>query len=194
MYYNDFQISHDCLEAVTARMTQKNVVDQRVAEANFQGKLADMPRGRAARRVRLELAPERERVRARCVVPRDRARLGRDQRRRGLRRDSAAGRGQVRARDRRALLGLPNRRLPARREVLQVLVQLGSDRQLPVPRRLAARQPHAERRRAVLGPDGPGVHVGGRRRVPRGHDASVGQPRVEPEPCRDAAALRRAHL
>ncbi len=193
-YYNDFQISQDCLTAVTARMTQKQRRGPTRGGGELPGQARRYARGRAARRVRPELAHERERVRARCVVPRDRACLGRDQRRRGLRRGPDAGRGQVRARDRRALFGLPNRRLPARRDVLQVLVQLGSDRQLPVPRRLAARQPHAERRRAVLGPDRPGVHVGGRRRMPRGHDAPVGQPRVEPEPGRDAAALRRAHL
>ena len=75
MYYNDFQISDDCLTAVTARMTQRNVVEQRVAEANFQGKLADMPAGELRGAFGVEHALERERVRARCVVPRDGARL-----------------------------------------------------------------------------------------------------------------------
>ncbi len=45
IYYNDFQISDDCLTAVTARMSQRNEVEQRVTEANFQGKLADMRAG-----------------------------------------------------------------------------------------------------------------------------------------------------
>jgi iron complex outermembrane receptor protein len=45
LYYNDFQISDDCLDAVTARMTQRNVVEQRVTEVNFQGKLADLRAG-----------------------------------------------------------------------------------------------------------------------------------------------------
>jgi iron complex outermembrane recepter protein len=44
-YYNDFQISEDCLDAVTARMSQRNEVEQRVTEVNFQGKLADMRAG-----------------------------------------------------------------------------------------------------------------------------------------------------
>ena len=44
-YYNDFQISDDCLTAVTARMSQRNEVEQRVTEANFQGKIADMRAG-----------------------------------------------------------------------------------------------------------------------------------------------------
>jgi outer membrane receptor protein involved in Fe transport len=44
-YYNGFELSQDCREAVTIRMTQRNVVEQRVTEANFQGKLADMPAG-----------------------------------------------------------------------------------------------------------------------------------------------------
>ena len=45
IYYNDFQISDDCIEAVTARMSQRNVVEQRVTEVNFEGKLADMRAG-----------------------------------------------------------------------------------------------------------------------------------------------------
>jgi outer membrane receptor protein involved in Fe transport len=45
LYYNDFQISNDCLDAVTARMSQRNVVEQRVTEVNFQGKLADLRAG-----------------------------------------------------------------------------------------------------------------------------------------------------
>jgi outer membrane receptor protein involved in Fe transport len=45
LYYNDFQISDDCLDAVTARMSQRNVVEQRVTEVNFQGKLADLRAG-----------------------------------------------------------------------------------------------------------------------------------------------------
>lgn len=44
-YYNDYQITEDCLDAVTARMSQRNVVEQRVTEVNFQGKLADMRAG-----------------------------------------------------------------------------------------------------------------------------------------------------
>lgn len=44
-YYNDFQLSTDCAEAITARMSQANVVEQRVTEANVQGKLADMRAG-----------------------------------------------------------------------------------------------------------------------------------------------------
>jgi len=45
IYYNDFQISNDCLDAVTARMTQRNEIEQRVTEANFEGKLAEMRAG-----------------------------------------------------------------------------------------------------------------------------------------------------
>jgi iron complex outermembrane receptor protein len=44
-YYNDFQLSDDCARAITARMSQSNVVEQRVTEANVQGKLADMRAG-----------------------------------------------------------------------------------------------------------------------------------------------------
>jgi iron complex outermembrane receptor protein len=44
-FYNDFQITQDCLTAVTARMSQRNVVEQRVTEVNFQGKLADLGAG-----------------------------------------------------------------------------------------------------------------------------------------------------
>ncbi len=45
VYYNDVEVTPDCLEAVTARMTQRNVVEQRVTEVNFQGKLADLAAG-----------------------------------------------------------------------------------------------------------------------------------------------------
>ena len=38
IYYNDFQISDDCLTAVTARMSQRNEVEQRVAEANSKAR------------------------------------------------------------------------------------------------------------------------------------------------------------
>jgi outer membrane receptor protein involved in Fe transport len=44
-FYNDFHITQDCLTAVTARMSQRNVVEQRVTEVNFQGKLADLSAG-----------------------------------------------------------------------------------------------------------------------------------------------------
>lgn len=44
-YYNDFQLSDDCADALEVRMTQRNVVEQRVVEANFQGKLADLRAG-----------------------------------------------------------------------------------------------------------------------------------------------------
>jgi outer membrane receptor protein involved in Fe transport len=44
-YYSDFKLSDDCADALEVRMTQRNVVEQRVTEANFQGKLADVRAG-----------------------------------------------------------------------------------------------------------------------------------------------------
>ncbi len=44
-YPNGFELSADCADALEVRMTQRNVVEQRVTEANFQGKLADVRAG-----------------------------------------------------------------------------------------------------------------------------------------------------
>jgi outer membrane receptor protein involved in Fe transport len=44
-FLNDFQTSPDCIDAITARLTQRNVVEQRITEINFQGKIVDMPGG-----------------------------------------------------------------------------------------------------------------------------------------------------
>jgi outer membrane receptor protein involved in Fe transport len=45
IFTSGFELTPDCVEAVTARMSQRNVVEQRVLEANFQGKLADVRAG-----------------------------------------------------------------------------------------------------------------------------------------------------
>ena len=42
---NGFETTDDCLQAITAPMTMRNTVKQRVAEFNVEGKLADMPAG-----------------------------------------------------------------------------------------------------------------------------------------------------
>ncbi len=44
-YLNDFELSQDCLDTINSPMTQRNLVTQRITEANFQGKLADLPAG-----------------------------------------------------------------------------------------------------------------------------------------------------
>ncbi len=44
-YLSNFQLSQDCVNAVTARLTQLNRVEQRIGEVDFQGKLADMHAG-----------------------------------------------------------------------------------------------------------------------------------------------------
>src|SRR5690606_19964554 len=45
VYESGFELSDDCVEAITAEMQQRNDIEQRVTEANFQGKLADLPAG-----------------------------------------------------------------------------------------------------------------------------------------------------
>jgi iron complex outermembrane receptor protein len=45
VYSNGFELSADCVDAISAPMTQRNVIEQEVTEANFQGKLADMRAG-----------------------------------------------------------------------------------------------------------------------------------------------------
>jgi iron complex outermembrane receptor protein len=45
IYYNDFELSPDCADALEVRMSQRNVVEQRITEANFQGRLADLRAG-----------------------------------------------------------------------------------------------------------------------------------------------------
>lgn len=45
VYANGFELSDDCVDAITAPMTQRNVVEQRITEANFEGKIADLPAG-----------------------------------------------------------------------------------------------------------------------------------------------------
>src|SRR5690606_37088226 len=44
-YESDFELSEDCVDAIVADMTQRNIIEQQVTEANFQGKLVDMPAG-----------------------------------------------------------------------------------------------------------------------------------------------------
>ncbi len=45
VYDSGFQLTQDCVDAVAANQTQKNKVQQRIVETNFQGKLADMKAG-----------------------------------------------------------------------------------------------------------------------------------------------------
>jgi iron complex outermembrane receptor protein len=45
VYSSGFELSQDCVDAINAPMTQRNIIEQRVTEANFQGKLADMRAG-----------------------------------------------------------------------------------------------------------------------------------------------------
>ena len=45
VYESGFELSDDCVEAITAEMMQRNIIEQRVTEANFQGKLATLPAG-----------------------------------------------------------------------------------------------------------------------------------------------------
>lgn len=44
-YTSGFELSQDCFDATSAKMLQQNLVEQRVTEANFEGRLADMPAG-----------------------------------------------------------------------------------------------------------------------------------------------------
>jgi outer membrane receptor protein involved in Fe transport len=41
-YLSDFQLTDDCIELITARMSQLNDVEQQIAEVNFQGRLAEI--------------------------------------------------------------------------------------------------------------------------------------------------------
>ena len=41
-YTNGFELTQDCVDAIVAPMQQRNDIEQRVTEANFQGKLADL--------------------------------------------------------------------------------------------------------------------------------------------------------
>ena len=45
VYESGFELTQDCVDAVSANQTQKNKVQQRIFETNFQGKLADMRAG-----------------------------------------------------------------------------------------------------------------------------------------------------
>jgi outer membrane receptor protein involved in Fe transport len=45
VFQNGFELTQDCVDAVAANQTQKNKVQQRIFETNFQGKLADMRAG-----------------------------------------------------------------------------------------------------------------------------------------------------
>jgi outer membrane receptor protein involved in Fe transport len=45
MYTNGFELTQDCVDAITVDMSQRNRIEQKVTEANFQGKLADMGAG-----------------------------------------------------------------------------------------------------------------------------------------------------
>jgi iron complex outermembrane receptor protein len=44
-FVNGFELTQDCIDAVSANQTQKNKVQQRIFETNFQGKIADMRAG-----------------------------------------------------------------------------------------------------------------------------------------------------
>ncbi len=44
-YPSGFELSQDCIDAITVDMQQTNVIEQQVTEANFQGKLADLRAG-----------------------------------------------------------------------------------------------------------------------------------------------------
>ncbi len=44
-YSSGFELSQDCIEAISAPMMQRSTIEQSVTEANFQGKLADMRAG-----------------------------------------------------------------------------------------------------------------------------------------------------
>jgi outer membrane receptor protein involved in Fe transport len=44
-YTSGFELSQDCWDATSANMLQQNLVEQRVTEANFQGRVLNMPRG-----------------------------------------------------------------------------------------------------------------------------------------------------
>jgi outer membrane receptor protein involved in Fe transport len=45
IYPSGFELSQDCIDAITVDMLQRNVVEQKVTEANFQGKLAELRAG-----------------------------------------------------------------------------------------------------------------------------------------------------
>jgi outer membrane receptor protein involved in Fe transport len=45
IFANNFQLTKDCVDAITANMSQKNIVEQRITEADFQGKLATLKAG-----------------------------------------------------------------------------------------------------------------------------------------------------
>ena len=45
IYQSGFELSQDCIEAISAPMMQRSTIEQSVTEANFQGKLADMRAG-----------------------------------------------------------------------------------------------------------------------------------------------------
>ncbi len=44
-YQNDFEFTQDCIDALTVDMKQRNIIEQRVTEANFQGKIVNVPAG-----------------------------------------------------------------------------------------------------------------------------------------------------
>ena len=45
IYSSGFELSQDCIEAISAPMMQRSTIEQSVTEANFQGKFADMRAG-----------------------------------------------------------------------------------------------------------------------------------------------------
>ena len=45
IYPSGYELSQDCIDAITVDMLQRNVIEQEVTEANFQGKLADLRAG-----------------------------------------------------------------------------------------------------------------------------------------------------
>ena len=45
IFANNFKLTNDCVDAITANMSQKNTVEQRVTEADFQGKIVTLRAG-----------------------------------------------------------------------------------------------------------------------------------------------------
>jgi outer membrane receptor protein involved in Fe transport len=45
VYQNGFEFTQDCIDAITAQLRQRNVIEQRVTEGNFQGKIMDLQAG-----------------------------------------------------------------------------------------------------------------------------------------------------
>ena len=194
IYPSGFELSQDCVDAITVDMLQSNVVEQHVHEANFQGKLADLRAGELrsafgiSNRVNYSLFEPDP-----LYIATEQAEGERKSAKSTARFSTRVRR--FRARVRRTSLGFRDRRLELRREVVQGAVQLGRIGFVALPRRLAARQPRAERRRALRGCDEPGVRLGRNgRRVHGQHVASVGQHRRQSEPRGGSRSVPATHL